>query len=158
MALPSLRRDKLAIDDTLAVDPNAAALLNFKANISVTGHLLSRSNSGGQKNLNAMADRENPFLPAMEFLYDLDHFGIVSQKLWGAPANQQNSVVVRRPDLRNSHIRSDIIARFLDIRVPFGIEIMNDRLKPLFLRGRDNWLITGFTKSMLGIEDFKGFA
>src|SRR5260221_10089087 len=94
MALPGLRRNDVAIHDAWAVDPGAASQLQFQADILITRQRSPLHQPGGDQDLDAVTDRENPFLLPIEFLDDLDEGWIVPEELRRSPADQHDGLVI----------------------------------------------------------------
>jgi len=160
VAFPRLRRDELAfrIDDALLVDPGAAALLDFKADVSIARHGSSSAQPSGEKNLDAVANGENPLPASMKFLNDLDQLVVVAKAFRGASSNQQNGFVLTWLDLRDGDVGLDQVAGLLDVSRPARFEVVKDAVEDLLLRGRDDRLVAGFAEAVLRVEDFEGFA
>ncbi len=98
-----------------------------------------------------MTNREDPFVLPLELLHQFDELGLMPKELRCSASNQEHGFILFDADGREGHVAFDEIAWFLDIGIPAGIEIVNDRVEPLLLRGRDHGLIARFAKAVLRV-------
>src|SRR5437773_10578163 len=107
MALPGLRGDDLAIPDTLLIDPGSSALFNFKTHVAIAGQLSAFTQASSQENLNAMADRKNPFATPIKLAHQFDQLLIVAEEFRCASTHEENRLILVGANLREGKLALD---------------------------------------------------
>ena len=68
MTLPCLCGDEVSVHDALFINPLGAGLFDLEADVAVAGQLAAPGDAGGEQDLYAVADGEDPFALLVEIL------------------------------------------------------------------------------------------
>ena len=158
MAFPSLCRDPIAVDDALFVAPFSSTLSHFEADVFVAGDRAIATESGGQEDLDAVTDCEEPLALIVKFAGELDEGSVMPKELRGPATDEQHAVVVLGFDVGDGFVGLDQVAWFFDIGVPVGMKVVNDAVEALLLAGGDNRCHSSLKKAVFCVKNLKGFA
>jgi hypothetical protein len=158
VAFPSLSGDELAVTHALLIHPFPASQLQFQPHVAVAGHFSLITKTRSNEHLDAVAYRKEALAGLMEALDQLNEAFVVSQEFWSSPAHQDHGFVILCLDLVDGDVCLNQVTGLLDVGVPPRVKIVNHPIETLFLGSRDNRDHACLTKTVDGIENFKGFA
>src|SRR6185437_8947373 len=113
---------------------------------------------GGGKDLDAVADGEDPFAEAREFLGERDQFFVVAQVFGGSAAHDQDGVEILGAGFGDGEVGGTAVAGLFDVGIPAWLEIVDDEVDTAFRWRGDQGLMAFFAEAMEGVEGFVGFA
>ena len=114
--------------------------------------------AGGRQHLYAVADGEDPFFGAVEGAQDVEQGLVVAQILGGAPAKQEDRLVVLDTNLVEGEVGFQTISAAFDVGVPAGLKIVHDQVQAPARGGGHNGLPALLLKAVNRIEGFVGLA
>ena len=156
MTFPSLCGDEIAVHHALLVDPLGAGLFDLEADVAVAGQLAAPGDAGGDQDLYAVADGEDPFALLVKIPDELQQLGVVPEKLRGAATDQQHGVVTGGLRLAKRDVGLDQVTGALDVSIPTGLEVVNDPVEPFLFRGTDMRHPTLFLEPMFRVQNLVG--
>ena len=156
MTFPSLCGDEIAVHHALLVDPLGAGLFDLEADVAVAGQLAAPGDAGGDQDLYAVADGEDPFALLVKIPDELQQLAIVPEKLRRAASNQQHGVVAGGLRLAKCDVGFDQVTGALDVSIPTGLEVVNDSVEPFLFRGTDMRHPTLLLEPMFRVQNLVG--
>src|SRR5260370_7334768 len=156
--LPGLGGDQAPVAHSLLVDERGAGEFGFSAHVPVARHALAGGESGGGQHLYAVADGEDPLAGTVEAAEDLEQRIVVAQILGGAPAQQQDGLVVLDAHLVEANVGFEPIAPAFNIGIPTGLESVHHQVQAAAGGCGQNGLPAFLLEAVDGVESFVGFA